>query len=458
MPDHWFAKVFTVALRDFRHTVLTKAFILGVIGVPILIAGVLAITVVMLVGHKEPPLIGTIAVVADEAVVEAVEGEFAELAETGAGIELVPPGGAMTPGMPEAMGAELPVGRGEVRVEIEPSAAGPDGIPDAIRTRVLDGDLLAAVFVSEDSLAADAESGDDRPRVRVLVADGVDSDHVSLIERRFGRAVISVRADRAGLDPERARTIMRSPRMSTERVVRGETRKEDANLRELRTQVIPMVFMMLMWGAAFGTANQLLTSTIEEKSNRIMEVLLSAISPLQLMSGKILGQCAAGLVIVTVYSSLGLSGLIVASQVDLVTPAQLIYLGIYFFMAYFMVASVMAAVGSAVSDLREANSLVTPVMILLTVPLMLWFPISLAPNGIVATTFSFIPPAIPFVMILRLCAEEPVPAWQIALSIVWGYGATVGMIWMASRIFRVGVLMSGKPPSPLELLRWVRYR
>jgi ABC-2 type transport system permease protein len=144
---------------------------------------------------------------------------------------------------------------------------------------------------------------------------------------------------------------------------------------------------------------------------------------------------------------------------DLVPIIHLVYLLVYFVMGFFMVASMMAGVGSAVSELREAQSLITPVMMLLMIPLILWLPITENPNGVLATVTSYIPPLIPFVMILRVtAASEPVPLWQIISSIVVGYAWMIVMVWMCAKIFRVGVLMYGKPPSPLELLRWVRYR
>jgi ABC-type Na+ efflux pump permease subunit len=223
-----------------------------------------------------------------------------------------------------------------------------------------------------------------------------------------------------------------------------------------------MLFMLLLWVSTFTSGQHLLMSTIEEKSNRVMEVLLSAVSPLQLMTGKILGHGAVGLLIALLYSTVAIGGFIVAARFEssfarIVGPMDVLYLAVFFFMAYFMVASLMGAVGSAVSDIREANTLVTPVMLLMMVPWMLWMPISQSPNGGLATAFSFIPPAAPFAMILRLAAEEPVPGWQIPLTIVWGYLCVVAMVWMAARVFRVGVLMMGKPPSPLELIRWIRY-
>ncbi|MHC4220768.1 MAG: ABC transporter permease, partial [Planctomycetota bacterium] len=151
------------------------------------------------------------------------------------------------------------------------------------------------------------------------------------------------------------------------------------------------------------------------------------------------------------------AGLVIAGQLDKIELVNVAYLFVYFFMAFFMVGSIMAAVGSAVTDIREANTLITPVMIMVWIPWILWMPISQSPNGSVALAFSYIPPAIPFVMILRLAADEPVPLWQVGVSIVWGYACVAGMIWTAAKIFRVGVLMYGKPPSPIQLLKWVRY-
>jgi ABC-2 type transport system permease protein len=186
-----------------------------------------------------------------------------------------------------------------------------------------------------------------------------------------------------------------------------------------------------------------------------MEVLLAAASPMQLLVGKILGYAAISAVMLGMYGGLGLAGLSAAAMLDLVPFMHIVYLITFFVMGYIMVAAMMSAVGSAVSDLREAQSLVTPVMMVLIVPLMLWAPIIDNPNGLLATVTSFIPPATPFVMILRVtAATEPIPLWQTALSIVWGFGCAYAMLRVAARIFRVGVLMQGKPPTPKELLRW----
>ena len=86
-------------------------------------------------------------------------------------------------------------------------------------------------------------------------------------------------------------------------------------------------------------------------------------------------------------------------------------------------------------------------------------PISEAPNGMLAMVTSWVPPLIPFIMILRVTASgDPVPIWQILGTLIVGYGAVIVMVWFCSRIFRVGVLMQGKPPSPLQMIKWIRYK
>jgi ABC-2 type transport system permease protein len=188
-----------------------------------------------------------------------------------------------------------------------------------------------------------------------------------------------------------------------------------------------------------------------------MEVILSAVSPMQLLAGKIIGYALVSALMLGMYGGSAMAALSAAAMGDLVSFKMLALLVVYFLMAYAFVAVMMASVGSAVNDLREAQSLVGPAMMVLMVPLVLWMPISDQPNGMLATVMSFVPPAIPFVMVLRVTASsEPVAAWQIAASIVWGFGCAFAFLWAGAKIFRVGVLMQGKPPTPRELLKWIR--
>jgi ABC-2 type transport system permease protein len=200
----------------------------------------------------------------------------------------------------------------------------------------------------------------------------------------------------------------------------------------------------------------LLTTTVEEKSSRVVEVLLSALSPMQLMTGKILGQLCVGLTILLIYSSVGGGALILYGLADLIGLVPLIYMIVFFLIAYVTVGALMAAVGSAVNDMREAQSLQGPVMITLIIPYMLWFPISRDPNSLFATIISFLPPVNPFVMMLRITSTEPPPTWQVLLSILVGLLGVYVAVWAAAKVFRIGLLMFGKPPNLVTLVRWVR--
>ena len=108
----------------------------------------------------------------------------------------------------------------------------------------------------------------------------------------------------------------------------------------------------------------------------------------------------------------------------------------------------MAAIGSAVNEMREAQAFMTPVMLVIMIPWMLWMPISRDPNSMFATVLSFIPPVGNFVMMLRMASTNPPPLWQPLLGVVVGRGrGRVASLWLAGKIFRIGLLMYGKPPN-----------
>jgi ABC-type Na+ efflux pump permease subunit len=217
-----------------------------------------------------------------------------------------------------------------------------------------------------------------------------------------------------------------------------------------------MAFMLLLFMSVLTAGQALLTTTIEEKSSRVMEVILSAVSPMQLMAGKILGQMGVGLVVLVVYSAIGIVGLVSVALLGLLDLSLLAYLLIFFIITYLLMASLWAAAGSAVTDLREAQALMMPMTLLMSLPWMLWLPITRDPNSMFSTALSFLPPVNGFAMLLRLTSATPPPAWQVWLSILVGIGAAAISVWVAAKVFRVGLLMYGKPPNFATLLRWAR--
>jgi len=221
-------------------------------------------------------------------------------------------------------------------------------------------------------------------------------------------------------------------------------------------RMVPFIFVgLLVFGVMIG-AQTLMTSTVEEKSSRVIEVLLSAVSPLELMAGKILGQMAVSLLVLALYIGIGVLMLSSFAMLGLLDPWLIVYLVIFFLITFFLFASVFGAIGAAVNEMREAQALVTPVMLVLMAPWLLAAPVARDPNTTLAIALSFIPPVNTLAMMIRMASTSPPPLWQVWLSIAVGLGAACATTWVAAKIFRVGLLMFGKPPNFATLIRWAR--
>ncbi len=456
------SKVLAVAWREFKYTAMTKAFIFGAVVIPALLFGLVAFAS-LLFKPNVTELTGTIVVIDDD-------GSFTAAAEIETGpdrmnerlADLFAQFGERAAQAAEMATPYLP------KVNLTVQSAEPTADLEQLKQQIHDGEIIALAVYPSELIAEDngidsaslsemdnSEEGDEPGTIALYLGSDLAPNHVSLINRTLRTAVVRARTEKQGQDYQELITLLRRPSIQTRTITpEGQEAKSVGELAIF----VPMGFMMLLWISTFTSANYLLTTTIEEKSNKVIEVLLSAVSPMQLMTGKILGQALVSVIMLMMYAGLAIVGLVTFSFMHLIPMTYLFYMAAYFVMAYFMISAMMAGIGSAVNDLREAQSLIGPAMLVLMIPLMLWFFIQENPNGTLATVTSFIPPLIPFVMILRVTTPtESVDLWQIIVSLVWGYAAMIGMVWMAAKIFRVGVLMYGKPPTPLELIKWLRY-
>ncbi|MDJ0521115.1 MAG: ABC transporter permease [Planctomycetota bacterium] len=220
--------------------------------------------------------------------------------------------------------------------------------------------------------------------------------------------------------------------------------------------LLPIIVVMLLYMGIVGISQMLISNTIEEKANRVYEVLLSSVSPYQLMSGKILGICGVGLTLLTFWSGGGLLAATLQGSDGLVGGQQIGMFVVYYLLGFLMIASLFVAVGSACNTIKEAQNLMAPLSMLLAVPLILSMVTLQNPNGQLATVSSFIPPFTPFVMMTRIASVPSPPAWQIAATIGLLAISTWLAVRLAARVFRVGILLYGQPPSVKELWRWVR--
>jgi ABC-2 type transport system permease protein len=174
------------------------------------------------------------------------------------------------------------------------------------------------------------------------------------------------------------------------------------------------------------------------------------------MWGKLLGQLGVGLVVMGVYVGLGLLGLSQFSMLSLLEPQLVVFLFVFYLVTYLMFGSLMLSVGAAVNQVADAQSLMGPIMLLLLTPYVLTPIIGQAPNSTFSVVVSFIPPVNTFAMMARLASDTPPPLWQALLTIVVGFAGAAVCVWFAARIFRISLLLHGKPPNLATMIRWAR--
>lgn len=228
--------------------------------------------------------------------------------------------------------------------------------------------------------------------------------------------------------------------------------------------ILPIAFMMLFIIALQMTSQFLMSGVVEEKTNRIMEILTTSVRPMELLAGKVLGLGAIGLLQVAVWL-LVLAGVIVlgrsnetlAAVLDAVSlPLDLVFFAfVYFLLTYFLYASILAGFGALVESEQESRSYAGILSMPLVVPLFFLVTFLNDPNGSLPTLLSFIPFTSGISMLFRL-SFTAVPLWQLGISLVLLVLTSLVMVWIGARLFRWGALLTGKSPSPREIWRVIR--
>ena len=220
-----------------------------------------------------------------------------------------------------------------------------------------------------------------------------------------------------------------------------------------------MYLAILMYGQI------ILGAVIEEKETRIAEILFSSVRPYALMMGKLVGVSLVALTQLTIwaiaFSVFAMYGVgVLASQglpanIPTLPFLHYIYFALFFLLGYFIYATIYALVGSMVTTAQEGGQLAMPIILILVVSFYLFWPVSRAPDSPFSFWVSMIPFSAPVAMSVRIATQTP-PFWQIALSLAIGFGSVLAIMWIASRIYRVGMLMYGKRASIPEAIRWAR--
>ena len=246
-------------------------------------------------------------------------------------------------------------------------------------------------------------------------------------------------------------------------------------------------YLIMMFIIIYG--NMVMRSVIEEKTNRIVEIIISSVKPFQLMIGKIIGTSLAGILQFSIWVIIGLSLLFLASaflgvdvgasanvssgllaQTEYAGTAQLfikelwnlpiasilISFMVYFIGGYFLYSSFYAAIGAAVDNQTDSQQFLLPVIMPLILSVYVgFFSVVNDPDSTIAVAFSIFPLTSPIVMLMRI--PFGVPWWQIAISLTLLFATFLGVVWFAAKIYRVGILMYGKKPSWKELYKWLKY-
>jgi len=245
-----------------------------------------------------------------------------------------------------------------------------------------------------------------------------------------------------------------------------EKGREAVGTEDIIRQWAPSGFVYLLWLAIFVIVQMLLNNTIEEKSNRIIEVLLSSVTPGELMMGKLMGIAAVGLTVVGVWvgallvilgTNSGGSSEFAGQLLRVVEGSRLIPLFIlYFLLGYIMYAAFILALGSLCNTLKEAQSYMGVMTMLMMIPLLTMTYIPKDPNGPLARVLSWIPIYTPFIMMNRAGADPPMV--DLLGTLVMLVATTVLALWMAGKVFRIGILRTGQPPKLMEILGWLTRR
>lgn len=319
-----------------------------------------------------------------------------------------------------------------------------------------------------------------------------ESPSLSLIAELEGilkNKLTDLRLEKEGFDIERIKTSSAVVTIDQESFDGRKTSKIDSVFKLIFGGLAG--YLLFMFIIIYG--NMIMRSVIEEKTSRIIEVIISSVKPVQLMLGKIIGTSLAGITQFVVWIVLGFVLFVIISNVfgiDLAnipspqqemmqqaieTPdtnllwkegmtafynlpiANLITAFILFFICgYLLYSSLYAAIGAAVDNETDTQQFLLPVMMPLILAVYIgFFTVIEDPHGTVSTVFSFIPFTSPVVMLMRI--PFGVPLWQQLLSLVILIGTFIFIVWFAAKIYRVGILMYGKKPSYKELIKWIKY-
>ena len=237
------------------------------------------------------------------------------------------------------------------------------------------------------------------------------------------------------------------------KTIKVSSKGEEKESGFLETFFTGYIFIMMLFMLVMTSGQMLIRSLIEEKSNRIVEVLMSSCSSQELLVGKILGLSLLGLTTISFWLLI-LVGVNFSMPTPFVSFDHIALLLVYFVLGYLLYVAIFITAGAPVSTEQEAQQMTAYVTILVMFPIALAIPAMQNPDSMMVKVLSQIPLLTPTMMALRLSIQAPA-LWEIALSLVTLSASIVGMMWVAAKVFRIGILLTGKRPNLKEMYRWI---
>lgn len=425
-------KIFAVIRREYLERVRTKAFWIATFLVPVFFLGYMAVQFQAIKKTSGERKIAVVDVTGRLAPALAAELAAREAARTQA--------------KPGSRGIHW-------IVESRPIAGDLEQTKEVLRKEVLDKKIYGYLVLDPTLL--------DKDRAEYYSISVSEFVALTQLEQAINKVLLRRKIEDRGLPASLGKELERRVDLRTLKVTtKGTTEEKGAGI------LAAIIFMVIMYMTFFMYGFQNLRGVIEEKTNRIVELVIASVRPTELMLGKIIGIGLVGLTQYLIWSlvamNLSLPGIasIMAmgeSGAPAIPLSMIGYFLLFFLLGYFLYASIYTAIGAPFNTDQEAQQLSMIPSMLIIGGMAVYPSVMNSPNGPVAVFASLFPFTAPLIMYLRTAIAEP-PGWQIVLCIVILILSTIGMAWLAGRIYRVGILMYGKKPTLPEIMRWVRYR
>jgi ABC-2 type transport system permease protein len=436
--------VVVVAKREYLQRAKTKAFWIATLILPLFVAGISIVPALLLSKTKSSQRI----VVVDETG-RVGNGLVARMNAH----ETETPKEAEKSSLRRSRNNEA--GNVTFQAQTEPLAADREAQRADLNRRVMDKSLDAWVWIGPGVFADKPVEYHARSVSNVFTQEALRDELSSVVRQERFRE--------AGIDPAKVDELSRSIRLDPQRVSASGSRSEGS----LGAAALAMVLFFMLYVAILMWGQQVMQGVLEEKGSRVIEVVISCVTPFELMLGKLVGICLLGLtqlaiwlgtmLVVTAPGLAASFALLPAGTVlPTLSPVMLINFVLLFILGFLAYATLYAGIGASFNNLQEAQQAAGIAMVFVIIPVTVMYPVINDPNSTMATVLSLIPMFTPLLMPLRIAVDMP-PFWQIALAYALTIGFVLGMIWVCARIYRVGILMYGKKPTFAEIWKWTKY-